>query len=112
MKVAVKRANGFNAALQLAAKDLPAGVTAPEIDVPEKDGDVTLKFAVAEGTAPVSQPLRLVLREKESGAEHPVRYLLPAFGEKGDAAPTDLVIESTEVLWLTVPAPAKPAPPK
>lgn len=112
LKVSVKRANGFNAALQLAAKDLPLGVTAPEIDVPEKDGDVTLKFAVAEGTAPVSQPLRLVLREKESGAEHPVRYLLPAFGEKADAAaaPTDLVIESTEVLWLTIPE--KPEPPK
>jgi hypothetical protein len=105
LKVSVKRAHGFKAVLQLAAKDLPAGVTAPELDVPEKDGDVTLKFAVAEGTAPVSQPLQLVLREKESGAEHPVRYLLPAAGDKGDAAgaPSDLVIESTEILWLTVP---------
>jgi hypothetical protein len=119
MKVTVKRANGFKAALQLAAKDLPPGVTAPEIDVPEKDVEVTLKFAVAEGTAPVSQPLRLVLREKETATEHPVRYLLPASGDKADpAAPTDLVIESTEVLWLTLPekpeppAPAKPEPPK
>ncbi|HEV7402828.1 MAG TPA: PPC domain-containing protein [Chthoniobacteraceae bacterium] len=120
LKVTVKRTNGFQAALQLAAKDLPAGVTAPEQDVPEKDGDVTLKFTVGEGAAPVSQPLHLVLREKEGGAEHPVRYLLPASGDKGDAAagPSDLIIDSTETFWLTIPeksapaAPAKPEPPK
>jgi hypothetical protein len=116
LKVSVKRANGFKAAVQLVAKDLPDGVTAPELDVPEKDGDITLKFVVADGTARVSQPLRLVLREKESHTEHPVRYVLPAStGDKGDAAtgPSDLVIDSTDVLWLTVPEkPAPPAAPK
>lgn len=117
LKATVKHTNGFKAALQLAAKDLPAGVTASEADVPEKDGDVTLKFSVAEGTAPLSQPLRLVLREKESGQEHPVRYLLAGVDKADPAAPTELVIDSTEVLWLTVtqksePAPAKPEPAK
>jgi hypothetical protein len=121
LKVSIKRAHGFKAAVQLAAKELPEGVTAPEVDVPEKDGDVILKFVVAEGTAAVSQPLRLVLREKESGVEHPVRYMLPASADgKGDAAgtATDLVIDSTEVLWLTIPvkpeppAPVIPEPPK
>jgi hypothetical protein len=116
LKVTIKRAHGFKAPVQLAAKELPEGVTAPEIEVPEKDGDVTMKFAIGEGTAPVSQPLRLVLREKENGKEHPVRYVLPASAlAKGDpgTGPTDLVIDSTEVLWLTVPEkPAPPAAPK
>lgn len=113
VKVAVKRTNGFKTALQLAAKDLPEGVTAPEIDVPEKDGDVILKFTVADGTAPLSQPLRLVLREKEGGAEHPVRYLLPGSDKVDPASSMELVIESTDVLWLTVTEkPAPPAPAK
>ena len=45
MKVAVKRKNGFKAKLKLAAKGLPEGVTAADVEVPEKDGEVALKLA-------------------------------------------------------------------
>ena len=37
---------------------LPYDAPKKEVDVPEKDGDVTLKLVAAEGAAPVSQPLQ------------------------------------------------------
>ncbi len=115
IKVTIKRANGFKQKLQLAAKDLPNGVTAPAVDVPEKAGDATLKLVAESGASAASQPLVLILRETESGAEHPVRYVItgPLDTKGGPNSYTDLVIGSTDQLWLTVSAePAKSAPSK
>ncbi|MEQ1854039.1 MAG: PPC domain-containing protein [Chthoniobacteraceae bacterium] len=112
-KVAVKRTNGFKGKLQLAARNLPEGVSAPPVDVPEKDGDVALKLTADAAAKPASQPLMLVLRETESGAEHPVRYSLVATSEDNGVPQgyTELVIPFTDQLWLTIPpVPAKPEP--
>jgi hypothetical protein len=105
-KVAVKRTNGFKAKLQLAAKDLPEGVSAPPVDVPEKDGDVTLKLTADATAQPASQPVVLVLRETESGAEHPVRHSLVATSENNGVPQgyTELLIPFTEQLWIAVSA--------
>jgi hypothetical protein len=105
MKVAVKRVNGFKAKLQLAAKNLPEGVSAPEVEVAEKGGDATIRFSASAEAKAVGQPIQLVLREAESGAEHPVRYLMIATSEDNGvpAGYTELVINSTDQLWLTVP---------
>ncbi len=114
VKVAVKRVNGFKTKLQLAARGLPEKVSAPEVEVPEKDGDVTLKFVAEAGAAPVSQTLQLVLREAESGTEHVVPYFMSVTGDARNAIQgfTDLVIDSTDQLWLTViAAPPKTEPP-
>ncbi len=110
-KVNVKRANGFKAKLQLAAKNLPDGVTATPVDVPDKDGDVTLKISAGADAQPKGQPITLILRETEGGAEHTVRYFMITSGENNGVPQgyTELVIPSTDQLWLTIPAtPAKP----
>ncbi len=110
-KVNVKRANGFKAKLQLAAKHLPEGVTATPVDIPDKDGDVTLMIAAATEAKAAGQPITLVLRETEGGAEHAARFFMITSGENNGVPQgyTELVIPSTEQLWLTIPAaPAKP----
>jgi hypothetical protein len=103
-KVTVKRTNGFKSKLMLAAKALPAGVSAPEVEVPEKDGEVTLKISAEAEAAPSNQPLQLNLREVDSGVEHPVLFFLIAPGESNGVSQgyTKLVIDSTDLLWLTV----------
>jgi hypothetical protein len=115
IKVAVKRAKDFKTKLKLAAKYLPEGVTAAEVDVPDKDGEVTLKLTAAPDCNPASQPIQLVLREVEGGAEHLVEFSLIKTSEDNGVPQgyTELVINSTSQLWLTViGAPPKPEPPK
>ncbi len=114
MKVAVKRANGFQAKLQLVAAGLPEGVSMADVEVPAKDGEVTLKFTAAADAKAASQPFRVLLREVDAAVEQPVRYLLTTTGENNGVPQgyTELVIESTDQLWLTViAAPQKAEPP-
>jgi hypothetical protein len=104
LKVTVKRVNSFKAKVQLVAKNLPEGVTAPEIEVPEKGGDVTLKLTAAAETKQASGPFQLCLRESETGTEHPVRFMMTTTSENNGvpAGYTELVIDSTDQIWLTV----------
>ena len=110
IKATVKRVNGLKGKLQLAAKKLPEGVTAAEVEVPEKGGEVTLKIVATETAAAVSQPFQLVVRDMESGTEHPVSHFMTTTGENNGVPQgyTDLVIDSTDQLWLTVIAAAPP----
>ena len=111
VKVNVKRANGFKTKLQLSAKNLPEGVTATPVDVPEKDGDVTLKLTATADAKSAGQPITLILRETEGDTEHAARFFMTTTGENNGVPQgyTELVIPSTEQLWLTVPAaPVKP----
>jgi hypothetical protein len=120
VKVAVKRTNGFKAKLQLITKDLPEGVTATPVDVQEKAAEIALKITADPTSKPAGQPFTLVLRETESGAEHVARYSLVATAENNGVPQgyTDLVISTTEHLWLTIlaesakPEAAKPEPKK
>ncbi len=110
VKVSVKRTNGFQTKLQLAAKNLPDGVTASPVDVPEKDGEVTLKIAADATAKSAGQPFTIALREAETGREHAARFFMITSGENNGVPQghAELVIPSTEQLWLTVlGAPAK-----
>lgn len=106
LKVAIKRANGFKAKLLLHAKDLPPGVTATPVEVPEKDGEVTLSLSADATAAPIGAPFRIVLKEAESQREHPVRHSLVSSSENNGVPQgyTELVINSTDLLWLTITA--------
>ena len=111
LKIAVKRTNGFKAKLQLCAKNLPEGVTASPADVPEKNGEVTLKLTASPDAKPASQPFTLLLRETEGGTEHPVRYFMTTSSENNGVPQgyVELVIPNTDQLWITIlAAPAKP----
>jgi hypothetical protein len=111
IKATVKSDKAFKAKLQLVAKNLPEGVSAPEVDVPEKGGEVTLKLNADAAAAAANQPIEVCLREVEGGAEHPVSYSMITTGENNGVPQgyTELVINSTDQLWLTViPAAEKP----
>jgi len=114
-KVTVKRTNGFKTKLKLGAKNLPEGISAAEVDVPDKDGEVTLKLTASTEAKPANQPIQLVLREAEGGTEHTARFFLTTTGENNGVPQgyTTLAIDSTDQLWLTVvAAPPKPDAPK
>ena len=115
LKVTVKRTNKFTPKLKLVAKNLPDGVAAVPADVPEKDGDVTLKLTASAEAKPAGQTFKLVLRETEGGTEHSVNFPMIASSENNGVPQgyTELVINSTDQLWLTVLSQsAKPEQPK
>jgi hypothetical protein len=103
-KVAVKRLYGFNARLTLSAKGLPSGLNAEAVEIPEKDGDVSLKLVASAEAPSFSGPVQIVATEGESGREHRARADLTS-STVDNGVPggfTKLVIESTDQLWLTV----------
>ncbi|MGV3531528.1 MAG: PPC domain-containing protein [Chthoniobacteraceae bacterium] len=108
MKVTIKLLHGFSKNLRLGAKDVPQGVSVAELDVPEKGGEVAVKFEATADAAPAGAPFQFVLREVEGGKEHPVNYSLVDTSENNGVPQgySTLVIESTDQLWLTVTKPA------
>jgi len=117
VKVTVKPVHGFQKKLNLAAKNLPAGVSAAEVEVPDKGGETKLVLAAESSAARAALPFSLVVREVLGGAEHPVSYSLASGGEDNGVPQgyPRLLINTTDQLWLTVlpapPPPAAPAPP-
>jgi hypothetical protein len=112
IKATVSPAHGFKMKLKLAVLGLPAGVTATEVDVPEAGGEVTVTVAAEASAAAAGTPIRLVLREIEGGREHPVVYSMATTGENNGVPQgyQQLLINSTDQLWLTVAPPPPPAP--
>lgn len=108
-KVTVTRVHGFAEKLKLAARDLPAGVTAAEVEVPDKNGEVSITLTAAPGAARCGLPFRLVLLEP-GGREHPVIHQMISTSENNGVPQgyQQLLINGTPLLWLTV-TPAPPA---
>jgi hypothetical protein len=106
VKVTTKRLFKFAKKLELIAKNLPEGISAAAVPVPDKDGDVTLKLTATAEAQPANQPIQLVLREVEGGAEHVVKNLLTTTAENNGVPSgfTALVIPAISDLWLTVTA--------
>ncbi len=115
LKVAVALSKAFPQKLRLVANNLPEGITAPEVDVPEKGGEVSITLTATPTAPRASQPFSLTLREVEGGKLHPVRFQLVSTTEDNGVPKgyRQLLINSTEQLWLTVmpPPPAAPAAP-
>ncbi len=111
VKVTLKRTGGHKTKLQLAAKNLPEGVTAPTVEISEKSNEATLKITSATDNKAASQPITLALRETEGGTERTARFFMTTGGENNGVPQGygELVIGSTDQLWLTaVAAPTKP----
>lgn len=115
LKVAVTLIHGFSSKLKLAARNLPPGVAANEVDVPEKGGETALTLTAEPTAPPASQPFQLVLREVEGGKEHPVSYSMASTAEDNGVPKgyRQLLVNATGQLWITVipPAPVPPVPP-
>lgn len=98
LKVAIKRTHGFAPNLQLAAQNLPPGITAERVDIPEKSAEATLKLTADASAKSANQPFAVFVEQPDGGDRRPVRY--PAKGT--DENYTEAVIDWTEQLWLTV----------
>ena len=111
-KVVVSRGPGFTAALKVVALGLPVGVTAAAVDVPEAGGEVTLVLAADNDAAAASAPIRLVVREVDGGKEQAVTYAMATVSENNGVPQgyQQLLIGSTDQLWLTVTPPPPPPP--
>jgi hypothetical protein len=108
LKVTVKRLHGSKSKLTVSAKDLPEGLGVESVEVPEKDGDVTLKLIASPEAKPSSAPIQLIVTEAESGTERRVIAELISSGLNNGVPQgfSRLAIDSTDQLWLTVlPAP-------
>jgi hypothetical protein len=106
VKVTTKRLLKFAKKLELIAKNLPEGVSAAAVPVPDKDGDATLKLTATAEAQPANQPFQVVLREVESGAEYLVKNVLTNTAENNGVPNgfSTLVIPAISDLWLTVTA--------
>lgn len=112
-KVTVSPVHGYARKLVLTAQGLPAGVSAPEVAVPEKGGEVVLVLQATAEAAAASGPVGLLLREVEGGRGIPVRHILVSTAENNGVPQgfSQLLINETEQLWLTVvPRPPAGAP--
>jgi hypothetical protein len=114
VKVTVTRHNGFDGKLTIEARDLPEGVIAAPVTAPAKSGDVTLKLIAAADAPPHNGPLRFVLLNEFDKRERPVPHPLTDRAENNGVPGgyTDLVINETTDLWLTVLPEESPLTPK
>ena len=114
VKVSATRLNGFEGNLTIEARDLPVGVTAAPVAAPAKSGDVTLQLIAATNAPPHNGPLRLMLVNEPDKHERPISHPLTTRAENNGVPGgyTDLVINETAELWLTVVAEKPPEPAK
>ncbi len=115
LKVTVTLTKAFPAKLRLIASNLPEGITAAEVDVPEKGGEVAIVLTATPAAPRCSQPFSLALHEVESGKLHPVAFQMISTTEDNGVPKgyRQLLLNSTEQLWLTItpPVPTPPATP-
>lgn len=98
LKVGVKLLNGFKEALVLRAAGLPPGVHAAEVAVPEKGGEVEIKFqAAANAPAGVQAVTLAAWTRTEPARQQPAEY--PLRGENGRGTS---LLDRAQAVWLTV----------
>ena len=112
MKLTLKRLNGHKAPLVARVSELPAGVTAPDVPVKEKDTEVEIKLTTTKDTPVGNHRIRFALHEsppeagdktaaaKEDGAIFPVSISL-----RGELLRGTSLLDHGDGLWLTVRPP-------
>jgi hypothetical protein len=103
LKVTIKRLHGFKQELAVSARGLPEGLEILPVELPEKDGDFSIRLIASKDAKPFNGPVQIIATEVESQKEHltssTVNNGVPGGFNK-------LIIETTDQLWLTVlPAP-------
>jgi hypothetical protein len=104
LKLAFKRLRGFTNELSASVEHLPDGVRGDDLDLPAKDGEVSLPIIVATNAPAFNGPFHVTVRDKTSGAQHQVRFELVSRSENNGVPGgySKLLVESTDDLWLTV----------
>jgi hypothetical protein len=113
IKITARRMHGFKSKLTASVTGLPEGVTASPLSMDETDKEITMELTASPDAAAFSGPIQIRLREDESEAVHLAVHELTSTSLKNGVPQgfRDLLIRSTDQLWLTVtPAAAlKPA---
>ncbi len=113
LKVVFARLRGFTNAVQLTARDLPAGISCEPVAAPTKDSEINLQFIAPTNAPPYQGPFQLNAHDQVSGQDQPVPFLLTG-SSSDNGVPGGyrvLLADRTPWLWLTIPAPepVKPA---
>jgi len=108
IKIKVMRVNDRKGELLARVKHLPPGVTAPEVKVTEKGGEVKLVLTATADAKPANGPIQI-----EVAATDPkdTRVWRATRDLKDKDARGDLLVSETDQVWLTV-SPAAPEKPK
>ena len=111
LKVQVQRLRGFAGPLEVSAPDLPLGVSAAAVPVPEAGGEVVLKFVALPQTAPTEQPLRVQVRSIDAGTNWPAEFKLTGTSSNNGmpGGYKRLLRDTIDSIWLSVKA-APPSP--
>ena len=112
-KLTVTRLRGFTNALEVAARDLPAGLKCEPVAVSDKGGEVKLTLIAPPDGAPHQGGFSVGVRDLVTQRERAVPFMLTGVS-MDNGVPGGyrvLLADRTEVLWLTVLAVEKPAGP-
>ena len=108
IKVTARRVQGFKARLTASVTGLPEGLTASPVEMGETEKEITLEVTASADARPFNGPVEIKLREANSDTIHLAIHELVSTSLKNGVPQgfRDLVIKSTDQLWLTVlPAP-------
>jgi hypothetical protein len=98
VKATVKLLNGFKEPLVTRVANLPAGVFAADVSVPEKGGEVEIKLQAATNAAPSGQPISISIWTKAEAA-----VMQTAKGPlRGESLRGTSLLDSSSQIWLTV----------
>jgi hypothetical protein len=115
VKVTVRRFEGWKTKLVAAVTGLPDDVCATPVELGPSAKEATLQLTADPAAKPFSGPIRIVLREENSDTVRlAVHELISTALDNGvPQGFRDLVIPTTDQVWLTVPPapPAKATPP-
>lgn len=113
IKVTARRIQGFKTKLTATVAGLPAGLTASPVELSETAKEIELEVTATAEVPPFNGPIQVEFREENSATVRTAVHELVSTTLRNGVPQgfRDLVITSTDQLWLTVlPAPpAKPA---
>lgn len=112
IKITIARQQGFKAKLVASVAGLPEGVSAASAEAGETAKEIEFELQASADAAAFNGPITLQLAEPDAGPVHRVRHDLTAVTSNNGVPQgfRDLLIRSTERVWLTV-LPAPPAKP-
>lgn len=112
IKLTVRRVQGFKTKVTASVIGLPEGLTAVPVALGETEKEITLELTAAAEARPFSGPIQIHLREDNSDTVLPAIHEMVATSLKNGVPQgfRDLVITSTDQLWLAVLAAPPPKP--
>jgi hypothetical protein len=113
IKVTARRLQGFKTRLTASVTGLPEGLTASSVELNETEKEITLEVTASAEAPSFSGPIQVTFREENTETERYAVHELTSTALRNGVPQgfRDLVIKSTNHIWLTVRAapPSQPA---